>query len=101
MEDGKKRHEFSREKISELLAETFGNLPYDWQLDVAEAICMGLDAVVIAGTGAGKTLPFVMPVMLHKEKMVIIISPLIALQEDQVSFASRKKYAFVHLLNVF
>ena len=31
--------------------------PYDWQVDVAEALTLGLDATVIAGTGSGKTLP--------------------------------------------
>ena len=37
--------------------------PYSWQLDVTEAIFLGLDPVVIAGTGAGKTMPFMMPLL--------------------------------------
>jgi bloom syndrome protein len=40
---------------------------------------------VVAGTGAGKTIPFMMPLLLHPEKFVLIISPLKILQEDQVS----------------
>ncbi|KAJ7506438.1 hypothetical protein B0H11DRAFT_1707242, partial [Mycena galericulata] len=39
--------------------------PYDWQIEVAEALILGLDAVVIAGTGAGKTIPFMMPLLLY------------------------------------
>jgi bloom syndrome protein len=44
---------------------------------------LGLDLVVIAGTGAGKTMPFMMPLLLDKKK-VIIVSPLKVLQADQV-----------------
>ncbi|KDQ56801.1 hypothetical protein JAAARDRAFT_131803, partial [Jaapia argillacea MUCL 33604] len=64
-----------------------GKSPYPWQLDVAEAFILGLDAVVIAGTGAGKTMPFIMPLLLKEwqNKTIGIISPLKALQRDQVS----------------
>jgi ATP-dependent helicase YprA (DUF1998 family) len=58
--------------------------PHDWQLDVAEALLLGIDSVVIAGTGSGKTIPFMLPLLLHPEKMVLIISPLKVLQRDQV-----------------
>lgn len=34
--------------------------PRNWQLDVAEVLYLELDTVCIAGTGSGKTLPFVM-----------------------------------------
>ncbi|KAF5363029.1 hypothetical protein D9758_012611 [Tetrapyrgos nigripes] len=68
-----------------------GMEPYEWQLDVSEALFLGLDCTVIAGTGSGKTMPFVMPLFAAKDKvfggkdkvMVIIISPLNALEEDQ------------------
>ena len=57
--------------------------PYDWQLDVTEALLLGLDCVVIAGTGSGKTMPFAMPLLVDKTKikMVIVISPLNDLEE--------------------
>lgn len=74
----------TRSKIKELFRDSFGGDPYDWQLDVTEAILLGLDSVVIAGTGAGKTMPFMMPLLLDKNRKVIIISPLKVLQEDQV-----------------
>ena len=43
-----------------------------------------LDSLVIAGTGSGKTIPFMLPLLAHPEKVVIIISPLKVLQRDQV-----------------
>ena len=62
-----------------------GMVPYGWQTDVAEALLLGLDCSVIAGTGAGKTMPFVMPLFVDPEKVMVIISPLNALEEDQVA----------------
>ena len=74
-----------RDELCQLVRVVFdGRCPYEWQLDTAEAILLFMDSIVIAPTGAGKTLPFVMPVLLKPEKIVIIISPLIALQQDQV-----------------
>ena len=58
--------------------------PHEWQLDVAKALLLGIDTVVIAGTGSGKTIPFILPLVLNREKMVLIISPLKVLQCDQV-----------------
>lgn len=76
--------EQTRERLSNIFTERFGQTPYSWQLDVTEALLLGLDTVVIAGTGAGKTMPFMMPLLLHPEKLVIILSPLKVLQRDQV-----------------
>jgi ATP-dependent helicase YprA (DUF1998 family) len=74
----------TRCELKRLFREQFGKDPYEWQLDVTEAIILGLDSVVIAGTGAGKTMPFMMPLLLDMHKKVIIISPLKVLQADQV-----------------
>jgi bloom syndrome protein len=74
----------TRTELRRLFRERFGKDPYDWQLDVTEAILLGLDSIVIAGTGAGKTMPFMMPLLLDKSKKVIIVSPLKILQADQV-----------------
>jgi DEAD/DEAH box helicase len=64
-----------------------GKSPYSWQVDVTEALLLGLDCVVIAGTGSGKTMPFGMPLLLDeaKEKIVVVISPLNELEAEQVS----------------
>jgi ATP-dependent helicase YprA (DUF1998 family) len=76
--------ERTREKLINIFSQRFGQAPYPWQLDVTEALLLGLDTVVVAGTGAGKTMPFMMPLLLNPEKIVIILSPLKVLQRDQV-----------------
>lgn len=89
----KDRHydsEGTRQTMSQKLQDVFdGRVPYDWQLDAAEALILGLDCVVIARTGAGKTIPFVLPLFVQDslDKLVLIISPLNALETDQVSFS--------------
>jgi superfamily II DNA helicase RecQ len=64
-----------------------GRAPYDWQVDITDAVLLELDTTVIAGTGSGKTIPFILPLTAkeRRNKMVLIISPLKELQKDQVS----------------
>ena len=57
--------------------------PFPYQLDAAVAVATGRDTVLIAPTGAGKTLVLAMPLLYHKTKVSIIISPLQALETDQ------------------
>ncbi|KAI0686049.1 hypothetical protein BC835DRAFT_1238823, partial [Cytidiella melzeri] len=53
----------ARQRMTEECLRRTGNTPYSWQLDISEAILLGLDPVLMAGTGAGKTLPFVLPLL--------------------------------------
>ncbi|KAI0693373.1 hypothetical protein BC835DRAFT_1276118 [Cytidiella melzeri] len=63
-----------------------GRVPYWYQEDVAEAFHLELDVANIAGTGFGKTLPFVMPLLVDDPaSRVIIVSPLNALERDQAA----------------
>jgi ATP-dependent helicase YprA (DUF1998 family) len=68
-----------------------GYYPTSWQIDAAESIHLNLDTVIIAGTGSGKTTPFVLPLMLDrtpgKTSTLLLISPLKALQSDQVCYS--------------
>ena len=73
-----------RLKMRTCLYNSSGFGPHDWQLDVAESLLLGLDSIVIAGTGSGKTIPFMLPLLVHPAKMVLVISPLKVLQRDQV-----------------
>lgn len=68
-----------------------GKVARDWQLDQAETLMLGIDSVLVAGTGAGKTLPYMLPLLLpeNRGKMIVVISPLKSLQRDQVSQFSR------------
>ncbi|TFY64233.1 hypothetical protein EVJ58_g2763 [Rhodofomes roseus] len=58
----------------------------EWQLNDAEAIVLGLDSSVIAGTGAGKTIPYMLPLLLPEfaSKILVVVSPLKSLQRDQM-----------------
>jgi hypothetical protein len=44
--------EVTRHGIRHKFQEAFdGKAPYEWQVDVTEALMLGLDCIVIAGTG--------------------------------------------------
>jgi superfamily II DNA/RNA helicase len=77
-----------RLEMSDQCQAKFSYRPHPWQLDVPEAILLKLDAVLIAGTGSGKTTPFVLPLMVKqdkgKESILLLISPTKELQKDQV-----------------
>lgn len=78
----------TREALTSAVRAAFNqNVPRDFQLDMAEALILGLDTTVIAGTGSGKTLPWAMPLLLdeNKGRACLVISPLKALQTDHVS----------------
>ncbi|VDC03193.1 unnamed protein product [Peniophora sp. CBMAI 1063] len=57
--------------------------PFPWQLDIAECLLLGVDTELIAATGAGKTIPFVLPLFLDPKKCIVVLSPLNALEKDQ------------------
>ncbi|KAJ7761543.1 P-loop containing nucleoside triphosphate hydrolase protein [Mycena maculata] len=75
--------EATRHDLARLFEDSFKKPAYEWQLDVSEVFLLGLDVVAITGTGAGKTMPFMMPLLLHRDKYSLGISPLKVLQEDQ------------------
>lgn len=59
---------------------------WDWQLDIGEALHLGVDVEAINRTGSGKTLPMVLQHFIpgNEKKVTVIISPLNVLEEDQV-----------------
>lgn len=68
-----------------VLQHTFG---YDAfrgeQHDIVNTVCEGRDALVIMPTGGGKSLCYQIPALV-REGVGVIVSPLIALMQDQVS----------------
>ena len=90
----------AREALTSAVKAAFNqNTPRDFQLDVVEAIILGLDATVIAGTGSGKTLPWAMPLLLDENqgRACLVISPLKALQVDHVSYPSWKSTEWLNV----
>ncbi|KAJ7278641.1 P-loop containing nucleoside triphosphate hydrolase protein, partial [Mycena rebaudengoi] len=73
----------------------YGREAYSWQLDVAEAFLLKLDSLVISGAGMGKTIPFMLPLLINPTKYVLIISPPKVLQHDQVKCFRKMKISAV------
>lgn len=62
--------------------------PREAQLSCATALMKKKDVIMFAATGFGKTLSFVMPAFVTKRIKLVIISPLNALEDEQVRFHS-------------
>jgi hypothetical protein len=80
----------SLESIRTRLIKTLGLCynPDDWQVHLVRRILQGYDSIFCAGTGYGKSLIFeALAVLGGQGKLVIVISPLKALEHDQVSFS--------------
>lgn len=73
-----------RQKAHTLLKQFYGYHAFrPGQLEVIEAVAGGRDALVIMPTGGGKSLCYQLPALLADEGVAIVVSPLIALMQDQ------------------
>ena len=73
-----------RERALSLLAKFYGYRSFrPGQYEVIEAVASGRDAVVLLPTGGGKSLCFQMPALLAPDGVAVVVSPLIALMQDQ------------------
>lgn len=59
------------------------------QLDIVSAVIRGQDALAVLPTGGGKSLCYQLPAV-YLNKLVIVVSPLIALMKDQVESLQKK-----------
>ena len=75
-----------KEEALGLLAKFYGYRSFrPGQYEVIEAVSGGRDAVVLLPTGGGKSLCYQMPALLARKGVAIVVSPLIALMQDQTT----------------
>ncbi|MDJ0846728.1 RecQ family ATP-dependent DNA helicase [Crocosphaera sp.] len=67
------------------------------QREIIESLLKGQDSLIVMPTGAGKSLCFQLPALL-KQGLTLVISPLVALMENQVNELKNKQIA-VELLH--
>lgn len=78
-------HHFTLDEIQTIARERCGyEMLYPGQLDALRAVANGQDTLVVMPTGAGKSAIYQIAAYLVP-RSTIVISPLIALQQDQVS----------------
>ncbi len=82
------------------------------QLSAMNALLSGLDVYLVMPTGGGKSLCFQLPALATKNKLTVVVCPLISLMEDQVMALKKKnikaemlsadtaKEKVTHMLNV-
>lgn len=77
--------EDSGEKAQEVLRETFGHSEFrPGQKEVIDALAAGSHVLAVMPTGSGKSLCYQIPALL-RGGLTLVVSPLIALMEDQVA----------------
>lgn len=75
-----------REKALTLLGRFYGYRSFrPGQFEVIESVASGRDAVVLLPTGGGKSLCYQLPALLASRGVAIVVSPLIALMQDQTA----------------
>jgi len=69
-----------------VLRETFGYREFrPGQAELIAAVLEGKDALGVMPTGGGKSLCYQVPALLAREGVTVVVSPLVALMEDQVA----------------
>ena len=81
------------DRLEQSLQEHFGWSSFrSGQRPVVEAVLAGRDALAVLPTGGGKSLCYQLPALV-RDALVVVISPLVALMEDQVLQLQRRGIA--------
>src|SRR6202035_1287057 len=74
------------ERFSEALHRYWGYESFrPGQENIVRSIAAGRDACIVMPTGGGKSLCYQLPAVLDAQRTVVVVSPLIALMQDQVA----------------
>ncbi|KAK9055578.1 hypothetical protein SSX86_026662 [Deinandra increscens subsp. villosa] len=94
---GKEKKVSGKEALTKLLRWHFGHSEYRGrQLEAIEAVLSGRDCFCLMPTGGGKSICYQIPA-LAKPGIVLVVSPLIALMENQVMALKEKGVAAEYL----
>ncbi len=78
------------DSLTQLLRDSFQLESFrKGQLEIIRSILAGSDTMAVMPTGGGKSLCYQLPALFHR-KLVVVISPLIALMQDQVKALQRQ-----------
>eukprot|EP00871_Galdieria_phlegrea_P002652 jgi/Galph1/3388/GphlegSOOS_G2041.1 len=89
-----------KEKLYEELEKYFGHDSFrPLQKEVIESLLGGRDVFFLAPTGGGKSLCYQLPALMLKTKISFVVSPLIALIENQVEELTRKNMKAYSILS--
>ena len=88
-----------RKKLQRVATESFGwEQLHDHQLEGMEHVLAGRDLLAVLPTGAGKSAIYQLPALLL-DGPAVVVSPLLALQRDQVEALGRAGVGGAHLVN--
>jgi ATP-dependent DNA helicase RecQ len=83
----------AEDRLEQALQRSFGHSGFrPGQREVVEALLAGRDCLAVLPTGAGKSLCYQLPALL-RQGVVVVVSPLVALMQDQVAQLQRRGIA--------
>ena len=78
--------QYSLDDAKDVLKSVFGFDEFRLaQADVVNALLAGENVLAVMPTGAGKSMCFQIPAILNTQEVTLVVSPLVALMEDQVA----------------
>ncbi|KAJ6622443.1 P-loop containing nucleoside triphosphate hydrolase protein [Mycena sp. CBHHK59/15] len=80
-----KPNEIDLASLSEKAQYQLGRTPHEFQTRFFSNVMQGKDIILDIGTGSGKSLCFDLPVLMNKEDIVLVVSPLTALMLEQAA----------------